>query len=40
MRRIRRGNGKIYKSNSDAILHTDATSPDVISRINTVPEIN
>ena len=40
MRRIRRENIKIYKSSSGAIIHTDATSPDVIDRIATVPERN
>ena len=38
MRRIRRENANIYKSNSGAILHTDTTSPGVISRITTVAE--
>ena len=30
----------MYKSNYSTILHTDATSDDVIYRLNTVPEIN
>ena len=38
MRRIRRENVKIYKSNYGAILHTDAKIPDVIGRIATVTE--
>ena len=38
MRRIRRENEKRYESNAGAVLHTDATSPNVIVRITTVPK--
>ena len=38
MRCIRRQKSYIYKSNSGSILHTDATSPNVIVRITTVPK--
>ena len=37
-RPIRIENAKRYKSNVGIILHTDATSPDVIAKITTVPE--
>ena len=36
MRRIRKENVRRYKSNSSAILQTDANIPGVISRITTV----
>ena len=40
MRRIKRENNKIYKSNVVVIIHSDETSPDFISRINTFLERN
>ena len=40
MRRIKRENKKIYKSNVVVIIHSDETSPDFISRINTVLDRN
>ena len=40
MRSIRIENTKRYKSNYDAILHTDEKSTDFIDRITTVPERN
>ena len=40
MRRIRIENTKRYKSNAVKILHTDTTSTDFISNVNTVTERN
>ena len=37
MRCIRRQKSYIYKSNYGSILHTDATSPNVIARITIFP---
>ena len=40
MRRIRRENTNLYKSNESAILYTYEKIPDVIDGVNIVTEIN